>query len=291
VSLSVALLASVIALYAQWRVNQTLRVTTSNVVRENVFMDSAAAGMRNETLRMLQEMEINLPRIMHGATFKTRTTLGSAFTYAEQFDSAVSCYEKAKEINPDDPEPYLALAAIRKIQGRHEESARNLETVLEQQPGNAKAWNYLGWIYFILGRDEKARQAYERALRIRPDYADALFNLALIEQQQGNSKSYAALLERSRALLLRKTSDYPEYAEAHFHLAKVLAHENEPEQALNHLKIAITIDGDFAFWARHEPFFKEIIKAHPEGEKAITAVADIYVANKVTQILTAAGLH
>lgn len=246
---------------------------------------------RNEMESRLQELATRLPQAMQGAKFKTLVTWATAFMYGEDFVEAIEIFERAKEIDPDGGEPYKAIAAMRKIQGAHEESVRQLKAFLQRRPEDREAWNFLGWSYFSLGEYEEARKAYKNALT-RPDnldaladYPDALLNLALLEQQQGNTARYQELMERARQLLHREVSDYPHHAIAYFHLAKLYAHKKDWDQALSYLEKAIANDPEWAFWVRYEVFFQEIVKADPDVKRPIGEVADIIAANKVRQTL------
>jgi len=49
--------------------------------------------------------------------------------------------------------------------------------VIEQDPGNAQAHFQLGLSYMALGRHREEIAAYEEAVRLKPDFADAYYNL------------------------------------------------------------------------------------------------------------------
>ncbi len=57
----------------------------------------------------------------------------------------------------------------------------------------------LGAAFESIGRLDKARAAYERALAIEPDGATIRFNLARLLRQRGEARAALALLERPRA--------------------------------------------------------------------------------------------
>lgn len=284
---AVALLSSSIA-FSKWHESKRLRDTISRqAVMEEVVMD-LAMGMPNETASRLER---KIGPVMREGSYGAFLNLSRAFVFNEQFGEAIPLLERAKQIRPDQGEPYKLLAAVYKIKANHEESIRNLEALLQQQPQDRDTWNFLGWSYFSLGRYEKAREAYERSLQILPNNPDVLFNLALMEQQQGNKAKYQELLEKARQLLHRGISTSPDSAIAYFHLSKTYAHEKNWGQALNYLKIAIAKDPEWTFWVRHEVFFQEMFKAYPETEKTVAAFANVYATGKVKEILVSlAGL-
>lgn len=70
----------------------------------------------------------------------------------------------------------LALGTHRRIQDYRTEAAL-WESSLRADPANARALNNLGTAYALEGRKAEAREAYRRALELRPDYALARENL------------------------------------------------------------------------------------------------------------------
>jgi tetratricopeptide (TPR) repeat protein len=79
-------------------------------------------------------------------------------------------YWKEQAGSPEGDEHY-ALALIQA--GKREEAVR----ILEELAGSAEAQNNLGVALTVLGREEEARAAFERALAVRPDLPEALYNL------------------------------------------------------------------------------------------------------------------
>ncbi|NTV95288.1 MAG: tetratricopeptide repeat protein [Thiobacillus sp.] len=51
-----------------------------------------------------------------------------------------------------------------------------------QSPGNARAWNNLGWAYLLAGRKDAARPAFQRALEIEPGDELARSNLDYLDK-------------------------------------------------------------------------------------------------------------
>ena len=69
-------------------------------------------------------------------------------------------------------------------------------------------WNTLGDSLFELGRIDDARQAYQRALRIRPADVRARFNMAWVLVRKGLLKD--ALVMIAEALALDETGEWGE---------------------------------------------------------------------------------
>ncbi len=64
-------------------------------------------------------------------------------------------------------------------------------------PGNAGAWATLGWVHLGRGDTTEAIAAYQQAVKLKPDYADACFNLALLRQQSGRLAQAEALYQQT----------------------------------------------------------------------------------------------
>jgi tetratricopeptide (TPR) repeat protein len=241
--------------------------------------------IQHRTSRRLDEVHSRMPEILHQSAFNTLMDLGSAFMYAGRFDEAMNIYEQAKQVKPDNEEPYKAQAAIYKLKGAYDDSIGVLKVLLENQPGNAGAWNYLGWNYFNIGKLDDARRSYERALRIQPEFPDARFNLALVEKAQGFNDRYMQLLEEARRALAREIEKKSRHATAYFHLAKTYAYEKNWAEAMKYLNRAITEDSEWAFWLRHEVFFQDMPDSYAPEQQVITTLADAYIEFKINRIL------
>lgn len=81
----------------------------------------------------------------------------------------------------------------------------------------------------------EAIEAYERALEIEPDYADAYCNLGAVRYNQGQRaearRAFEACLEREA-----------DHVEANFNLANVLEEQGEDDAALAHYRRALAAD-------------------------------------------------
>lgn len=88
------------------------------------------------------------------------------------------------------------------------------ETV-RRNPQAYVAHGNLGYLHLLAGRWEESKQASERAIKLRPDYADALSNFGTAQRQLGDTEG--AILSFRRALALE-----PGLAAAHLNLALAL---------------------------------------------------------------------
>ena len=70
-----------------------------------------------------------------------------------------------------------------------------LQTVLDEDPENANAWNYMGFSLRLLKRYDEALVAYGKALKIKPKHRGALEYLGELYLQIGDLKQARAQLK------------------------------------------------------------------------------------------------
>lgn len=99
---------------------------------------------------------------------------------SEPGPSATAVAEAAKAVAGASPEDRRAMinAMVARLAAR-----------LEQQPDDADGWARLGRSYLVLGQPEKARDAYARAVKLRPD--DAALKQALADAGSAAAKAAA----------------------------------------------------------------------------------------------------
>ena len=102
-----------------------------------------------------------------------------------QHDEAVSCYERAAQLRPEDPGPLAELAAMLMHRGELEAAVARYEQALRLWPDCVGAYSNMGLALMALGRLEEARLSFEQALYLQPDLAEAHNNLGLALLNQG----------------------------------------------------------------------------------------------------------
>lgn len=90
-------------------------------------------------------------------------------------------------------------------------------------------WNNLGLVARKRGDMSQAREAYQKALELKPEYPEALNNLAVLEMQAGNNTGARELLEKAINIS-------PAYPEANLHLALLCDQKGEKQKAIEYYK-------------------------------------------------------
>jgi protein O-mannosyl-transferase len=106
--------------------------------------------------------------------------LGFAAGKLGHWQEAIDAYKYAISIRPEDTAMYLSLGAAYKEMGRKQESVDSLSRAAELAPGNAEVRQELADELVLLGARKKAIEQYKAVLRIKPDWAKCLNNLAFV---------------------------------------------------------------------------------------------------------------
>jgi tetratricopeptide (TPR) repeat protein len=98
----------------------------------------------------------------------------------EDYDGAITLFEKVIEKSPGVTAPYIDIAIAYRSTGRPEQAEENLKTALELFPGHPVASNEYGLLYRGTGRFAEAREMYEKATARFPKYYPAHRNLGIL---------------------------------------------------------------------------------------------------------------
>jgi tetratricopeptide (TPR) repeat protein len=131
--------------------------------------------------------------------------LGVLYSQRQEPEKAIASFEAVLAHHPDDSAARLNLAGQLSLAGQPEAALREYER-LEGAMGTHAVWHYgRGVALSELNRDEEAIAAFERALALRPNWAEARHNLAWLKGRRGESE---AAEREYRALLTRNQRDF-----------------------------------------------------------------------------------
>src|SRR5215472_860390 len=120
-------------------------------------------------------------------------------------------------------------------------------------PGSAKAHFNLGSEFDRLGQTGEARTEYARAIRIYPDYPEAIENSGLLESRLGHKQDARRLLETAVSLTPNGSADHNFMT---VNLAWHLTKTGQTEEALR------LLNGVIARWAVYSPAWSNRAVAH-----------------------------
>lgn len=126
--------------------------------------------------------------------------LAVQFHRAGQVDRAELLYRGVLEQAPGHGDALFLLSVLAVQAGRLAEAGGLLERAVRVAPNNALYLSHLGDVYRCLGRRPQAVAVLLMAVARKPDFAEAVFNLALTFEEQGDVDAAAACYERARDL-------------------------------------------------------------------------------------------
>lgn len=69
---------------------------------------------------------------------------------------------------------------------KHTEALEDYKKAIELKPSYADAYNNRALLYQLMGEHDKAKQDYDEAINLEPSYADAYVNRAILHQATGS---------------------------------------------------------------------------------------------------------
>jgi protein O-GlcNAc transferase len=108
--------------------------------------------------------------------------LGEALRLQQRYPEAIAAYRCALEAAPDFTPAANNLGVALAMTGALDEAEAQLLAAIERCQDDPFSWNSLGVVRKQLGRFEEALIAYETAVRLKPDFAEALANHAELIQ-------------------------------------------------------------------------------------------------------------
>ncbi|HEY2818900.1 MAG TPA: tetratricopeptide repeat protein [Casimicrobiaceae bacterium] len=148
-------------------------------------------------------------------------------------------YRATLERNPESWMAHNNLAGVLIARGKVDEAIGHIERALALRPDYAEARNNLGLALANRGRVDAALEQYRQALELQPAYAEAHNNLGVLLARRGQVED--AIAQYTRALQID-----PALAGAHYNLAEALTTRGRTDEALAHLREALALEPDYA---------------------------------------------
>jgi len=202
----------------------------------------------------------------------------------EQVDSVITLYssgkineaiDEIKVLNEDYPNVALLfniLGACYKALGQLEVSTKMFERAIVIKPDYAEAHNNLGITFMQLGQLDAAVKSYEKVLAIKPDYAEAHNNLGNILREL--SQLDMAVKNYEKALAIK-----PDYAVAHYNLGIVLKELGQRDTAVKSFEKALAIQPNYVK-AHHS---LSSLKKFTENDSQITLMQSLLSNSNLSQ--------
>ncbi|MFP6581374.1 MAG: tetratricopeptide repeat protein [Candidatus Hydrogenedentota bacterium] len=154
----------------------------------------------------------------------------------KHFEAGSLALRAVKEL-PDDPECLLFSGVFLAKTGRVEQAIENYRRALRHRPNYANAHQMLGAALVDRGKLDEALEHFTALVRLRPNDAHAWQMIGAIHAEKG--RFVEALQNYEKAISL-KLDD----ANIHYHLAIALGQLNRPQKSIRHYRRAIKLMPD-----------------------------------------------
>jgi protein O-GlcNAc transferase len=139
--------------------------------------------------------------------------------------------------------PYSATlhnicGVVREGLGQFDAARENYELAIKIKPDYAEVHYNLGNVLKRTGDLKEATDSYMSAIKFKPDYADAYYNMGTALQEQGDLE--AAIVSYEKAIIIR-----PDYPECYFNMGNAQQQMGDLEAATDSYKQAIEIKPDY----------------------------------------------
>ena len=140
---------------------------------------------------------------------------------------------------PNSATLYNIIGSANQGLGKLEEAVKAYNKALSIKPYFAEACNNLGIAYKEQGKLEAAINAYNKTLSIKPDFAEAYYNMGIALKEQG--KLGAAIKTYMKVISIK-----PDFAEAYNNLGIALKDQGKSAEAVKVYKKALLVKPNFA---------------------------------------------
>lgn len=158
---------------------------------------------------------------------------------ARRLPEARELYQQICQLDRSDADAWFSLGLINGLMGSMEGVIASCREAIAIRPNFAEAYFNMAKALKELGRLQEAEQAYGRALDLKPQWPEAFNNLGNVLLELGK-------LEEARASFEQALRINSRYAEALVNLGNVLKLQGQSAQAVTNYRRALEINPNFA---------------------------------------------
>ena len=174
-----------------------------------------------------------------------RLAIANVAVRSRQYDIAVPIYQELTKQMPKSQEMWLRLGETHRLANRLPEALKAFETARDIDPQQPSPWMYIALVMEATKQKDKLRPVYEQILRLSPDNAIALNNLAYILADNGVDLDQA-LTYAQRAK--QKAPNHPDIADT---LGWVYIKKNLSDDAIKIFRDLLARKPDHVTWRYH----------------------------------------
>ena len=164
---------------------------------------------------------------------------GSAYSDQEDYEKAITDHTQAISLNPDLAEAYNNRGNAYSDQEEYEQAVADYTQAISLNPDFTNTYYNRGVVYDVQGKYEEAIVDYNQAISLNPDFTNAYFNRGNTYFRQGKYKE--AIADYTQAISLN-----PDYARAYFNRGAAYYGQKNYEQTIADLDQVISLNPDDA---------------------------------------------
>ncbi|UCD56422.1 MAG: tetratricopeptide repeat protein [Candidatus Hydrogenedentota bacterium] len=160
------------------------RLASTDILIHHFHEKKGKAALRDKQLSYLRMCEKNLEILPGNA--KTYFDMGLVYRYMlDDIARAILHQQKAVQLDAHFEDARMELASLYHLSGDSKNAARELGTLLEQNPKLAPALHLCGIMLERRGKVDRAIECYERAIELNPNLIDTRLNLGTLLFRKG----------------------------------------------------------------------------------------------------------
>ena len=152
--------------------------------------------------------------------------MGNVLQELGRTHEAISCYQKALQLSPEDARVHLNMGNALQGQGEFDEAMSCYEEALRLKPDFVEAHYNMGNAFKAEGRLHEAIACYEKALELRPDDFSALYNM-------GNAYQEINKLNKAISLYRKALEIKPDDPNAHNNMGNCFKSQGKFDEAIS----------------------------------------------------------
>jgi tetratricopeptide (TPR) repeat protein len=211
--------------------------------------------------------------------------LGMIREQQKGYDAARDAYQKVLAVNPNSGVALNNLAVLLSERfGKLDEALTMARKLRDLNPKDPLAADTLGWILFKKGQCASALSLLQESAASLPSNAEIQFHLGMVEYMMGHEEAARAALQRALELdkklagreeaarCLAVLAADAQGAEARKTLEKQLA--EHPDDPVASLRLAMGLEREGAF-AKAASLYERALKANPENVRVLVRLAEL----------------
>lgn len=147
---------------------------------QEVYLKNVTSDLHQTVMDEVNVLFYAFGKLESNKDAQSHYRLGKLFLSRNFFEEAVVCFKNAIRLKPDYIRAYQQLAVTYLKMQQPGEAVTTCNTVLEQHPDFPDILDLLAVVYTHMGSYEKAKDALQKAIQIKPDYLESQFNLGTV---------------------------------------------------------------------------------------------------------------